>query len=371
MKTQAVIGAGFGDEGKGKVVSCLCSKSENPLVIRYCGGQQAGHHVVIRNRLDHVCSNFGSGTLQGFDTYWSKYCTVDPIAILNELDVLGRKGISPILYLDERCPITTPYDQEYNRGIENKKQHGSCGVGVGQTIKREKDHYSLLVSDLKYPSVFRIKLELLTKKYYSCLGNEIDDFLRACEELISCPNIKTPSAYIFGDNLYDNCIFEGSQGLLLDQKIGFFPHVTRANTGTKNILEMVDDPIEIYLVTRAYQTRHGNGPMTNEDLPHKILPNPYEQNFDTGFQGKFRMSILDLDLMRYAIQKDPYLRQNNQNINLVITCLDLMQEYSLRSGGKTLCFDNEDQFIERIKRELQVGTVYLSRTPYPEIETYQ
>jgi len=368
MKTQAVIGAAFGDEGKGKVISTLAALSDNPLIIRYCGGQQAGHHVVLRNGLDHVCSNFGSGTLQGFDTYWSKYCTVDPVAVLNELDVLKSKGISPFLYIDERCPITTPYDKAYNKETEKNNQHGSCGVGVGQTIQREEDHYSLRISDLRHPSVFKIKLELLTKSYYHYQGLEIDDFIQTCEELFECPNVllvdRIPDA-----KLYDNYIFEGSQGLLLDQEIGFFPHVTRANTGTKNILDMGFTP-EIFLVTRVYQTRHGNGPMTNENWPSNNLPNPYEQNSDDGSQGKFRTSILDLDLLRYAISKDPYLYDHG-NLSLVITCLDLVKEYVVTREGNVLNLGNEEEFVARIGEELHIQHVYLSRNPYPEFELYQ
>ena len=372
MKTQAVIGAAFGDEGKGKVVSYLCSKSENPLVIRYCGGQQAGHHVILRNGLDHVCSNFGSGALQGFDTYWSKYCTVDPIAVLNELDILKEKGVDPTLYIDPQCPITTPYESSYNKSLDKQNGHGSCGVGVGQTIQREKDHYHLQFVDLQYPSVLKMKYELIARKYYNDQLFDGKDFIQSCQELIDCRNVKLLEYFPGTHHIdYSNYIFEGSQGLLLDQKIGFFPHVTRANTGTKNIIKSGIVPDEVLLVTRAYQTRHGNGPMTNNDISTNNLPNPYEQNFDTGFQGKFRTSLLDLDLLQYGFRKDKHIHKLIEylpsRVTLVVTCIDLLKEYSLTSKGKTLCFDNEYQFIERIKRELQVGAVYLSRTPYPEM----
>lgn len=373
MKSQAVIGLGFGDEGKGKVVSALAALSDNPLIIRYCGGQQAGHHVVLRNGLDHVSSNFGSGTLQGFDTYWSQYCTVDPVAVLNELDVLKGKGISPFLYIDERCPITTPYDKKYNKETEGINQHGSCGVGVGQTIQREENHYSLRISDLRHPSVFKMKLELLTKSYYHYQGLEIGRFIETCEELFECPNVLFVNG-IPKAKPYDNYIFEGSQGLLLDQEIGFFPHVTRANTGTKNIVEMIGftptEP-EIFLVTRAYQTRHGNGPMTQEFLPHNIKENPYELNKDDCVQGNFRKSILDLDLLRYAISRDPYLC-DNKNLSLVITCLDLIGGYpEAYAYDRLQIFNGEDDFAQSIKYELHMKNVYLSKNPFPEFELYQ
>ena len=362
MRTQAVIGAGFGDEGKGKVVSYLCSQFENPLVVRYCGGQQAGHHVMLKDGSDHVFSNFGSGTLQGFATYWSRYCTVDPVGILNERDVLLSKRLLPILYLDAQCAVTTPYEKDFNQKAEEKNQHGSCGVGVGQTVQREKDHYSLTVADLYHPIALKIKLDLL-QKYYGYTNDAIGQFLRNCEELVSTEGISLVEEM---PCRFDQYIFEGSQGLLLDQNIGFFPHVTRANTGSKNIIDM-NFRSEVFLVTRAYQTRHGNGPMTNESVPHTIMSNPYENNLDDGFQGKFRTSFLDLDLLKYAVQKDEYIRR--ADFNLVITCVDLMSEFTLTMHGKVVTFKSEDAFVDKVKTELNAVHVRVSKAPFPELET--
>jgi adenylosuccinate synthase len=63
----------------------------------------------------HVFSNFGSGTLQGVPTYWSPYCTIDPVGVINEYKILKDKGIEPKLYIDSRCPVTTPYDKRHNQ----------------------------------------------------------------------------------------------------------------------------------------------------------------------------------------------------------------------------------------------------------------
>lgn len=358
MKCQAVIGCGFGDEGKGKVVSWLCSLSSNPLVVRFSGGHQAGHHVMLENGLDHVFSNFGSGTLQGFNTYWSSYCTVDPVGILNELSVLNSKGISPTLYIDLRCPITTPYEKMRNKILNHDTQHGSCGVGVGQTFQREEDHFSLLFEDLYYPSVLKIKLEML-KQYYKYTNDDAEEFLSTCKELVDTAAIRPTSGFPHV-SYYDNIIFEGSQGLLLDQSIGFFPHVTRANTGLKNIVEMGFNP-EVFLVTRAYQTRHGNGPMTNEEIKHEIKRNTYEQNFDNTYQGKFRSALLDLDVLRYAINKDVNLTFSSRR--LVVTCLDLMSTYSYTEKGKVKIDTDIIQFVKTIKYAVLANKVYASTEP--------
>ena len=363
MKFQAVVGMGFGDEGKGKAVSSLCLDSDNPLVIRFCGGQQAGHHVVLNDKLDHVFSNFGSGTLQGAETYWSEYCTVDPVGIINELNILLAKNIKPILRINKKCPVTTPYEKQYNQAHDKIHNHGSCGVGVGQTYQREQDHYSLLFSDLYFPSILKTKLELLSKYY----NFELDctDFLIACDKLVSSYRIIPTDGLSGLLSYYDRLIFEGSQGLLLDQTYGFFPHVTRANTGIKNIIDMGFTP-NVFYVTRAYQTRHGNGHMTNEHIKHDVKKNPYEQNPSNGFQGKFRIAYLDLDLLRYALSREthPLLPVSK---TLVITCLDLMQSYKLTISGKLIEYENENQFVEKIKTSLDISVCFLSKSPFPEL----
>jgi adenylosuccinate synthase len=87
VSSKAVLGAGFGDEGKGLVTDWLCRSCAKPLVIRFCGGQQAGH-TVAANGLRHVFSNFGAGTLRGVPTYFSRFCTIDPVGMINELNAV-------------------------------------------------------------------------------------------------------------------------------------------------------------------------------------------------------------------------------------------------------------------------------------------
>lgn len=358
--SQAVIGLGFGDEGKGKVTSYLCSQSPGSLVVRFSGGQQAGHHVVLESGRSHVFSNFGSGSLQGCHTYWSEFCTFDPVGFCNEWDILVQKGCAPDIYIDENCPITTPYEKIFNVRLEKLLRHGTCGVGVGKTWDRQEKHFSLKVRDLLYPSVLRIKLEVLKKQLYSSLDieQELEEFYIACNKI--CDRAKIV------DNIpldYDNYIFEGSQGLLLDQDIGFFPHVTRSNVGLKNIHAMGFFP-EPFLVTRAYQTRHGNGPMTNDTIPHCIEVNPYEQNPSDNMQGAFRRSLLDVDLLRYSIHGDFRIKPDKST--LVITCLDLIKEYKeykLTSNGDVFCFDDEYSYISFIKEAVGINNVLGSSSP--------
>lgn len=322
-----VLGAGYGDEGKGSHVNHLTSKSKRPLVIRFSGGHQVGHTVVLEDGTRHVFSNFGSGTLQGAPTYWSEYCTFNPIGIQREAKDLQKKGVNGLLFLDENAMVTTPFDMLMNKQLDKQNRHGSVGVGFGQTIQRTEDHYTLFARDLKYPAIRDAKLELI-RKYYGYQNTEktievMDEFKAACEYVMETHEVvsglRTLQDYEW--------IFEGSQGIMLDMDYGFFPHVTRSNTTAKNALEIIkkyrpDSYIRTYYVTRAYLTRHGNGPMPNQNLDNSfIINNPLETNRSDGFQGEFRKAPLDIDMLKYAIECDKYHNPKSKRI-LVVTCLD-------------------------------------------------
>ena len=350
-KAKAVIGLGFGDEGKGVTTNILCLQNPEALVVRYSGGQQAGHTVITED-LRHVFSNFGSGTLSGNDTYWSPYCTVDPVGVYNELQILLAKGITPQLYIDGKCPITTLLDKEVNQ--INDKENGTCGVGVGTTLQREKDHYSLLFEDLFNPEVLKIKLGLIEDYYNMTTTNEM--FLYCCNYLVKSTRVKL----VYGIPKNRDLIFEGSQGLLLDQNYGFFPHVTRSNTGSPNILDMAHIP-EFYCVTRAYQTRHGNGPMTNLEHRHNLNLNPYETNVNNEFQGNFKVSLLDVSLLEYGIMKDGTISRHRDN--LVITCMDQVEDdYRFTYKGEIITSTSEAEFVGKINSILKFSRVFVIKS---------
>lgn len=312
MRASIVVGLGFGDEGKGVVTSSLVKDSNNPLVIRFNGGHQAGH-TVVKDGYRHVFSSFGSGTLHGAPSYWSSYCTVYPTALMNEYQIL--KPFKPILYIDPMCPITTPFDIRYNQG---NNKHGSVGVGFGATIQRQKDHYTLFAKDLKYPSVLLTKLKQISR-YYNDFCN-VDSFIEDVHAMLMVVEIGKPS-------LKRDLVFEGAQGILLDQWFGFFPHVTRSNTTSKNALTLFDSSkydSRVLLVTRTYQTRHGKGPMTNEGKRIELFNNENETNVYNEPQGHFRTSPLDNDLINYAVECDDSVC--NLKKSIIMTCCDQVEQ---------------------------------------------
>ena len=358
MGVRIVLGGLFGDEGKGLVVDHLCALNPGSQVIRFSGGHQAGH-TVHKDGISHVFANFGSGTLRRSPTYWSEYCTVEPVGLLRELNLLKEKGIDPVLYINAECPITTPYDIVYD---EYHNRSNTCGVGFGSTLQREESFYSLKFLDLFYPQVLTEKLKNI-KEYYS-VYSDVEFFVEACSTVIASHNIKL----VMGLPHYsDDYIFEGSQGLLLDQHFGFFPNVTRSNTGCKNAVAIMEkanimEDYNVYVVTRAYQTRHGAGFMTNENIPHNILKNPLETNITNEFQGSFRRSLLDVSLLEYAIKKDAYIRQASR-VFMVITCLDhVVNDYRFTYKNHIINCSDEFDFVTKICAILNIKNMYISRS---------
>jgi len=333
---EIVLGTLFGDEGKGSMVNFLAKRAHKPLVVRFNGGHQVGHTVVLPNRTRHVFSNYGSGTLQGAPTFWSRFCTVSPTGVMREAEELAKHDIHPIVFYDANAMVTTPFDILRNRNLEGALNHGSVGVGFGQTIQRNEDMYHLYMRDLLYPEIRDAKLQNIINKYYNYNfdPNEknqnkktrelYNKFIEACDYVIERHEVVHDGLKTFQD--YD-LIFEGGQGIMLDMDYGFFPHVTRSNCTAKNALELLKDLsyvpfIQTFYMTRAYQCRHGNGQMTNEELDTDyIIDNPEETNVDGGFQGEFRKTVLDVDMLKYAIQCDKYENPKSKRV-LVVTCLD-------------------------------------------------
>jgi adenylosuccinate synthase len=375
---KVVLGSQYGDEAKGLTVSFLCeeykNKGGNPLVVRSSGSGQAGH-TVNYNGNRHVFSNFGSGTMQGVPTYWSEYCPLIPLGVLNEYNSLKKiKGLEPKLYVNPLSPVTTPYDKKFNCEVEKQNNHGSCGMGFGQTIQRQEDYYKLFVQDLFHERILIQKLVGI-KNYYAkkfsieprflddALGIKLDDFLYVVNEIKKIITVDSGFELLKQHDL----VFEGSQGILLDQDFGFFPNVTRSNTTSKNAIELMekhslfgDKEREIYYITRAYQTRHGNGFMTNEGLfgELNLKNNELETNVTNEWQGNFRKSVLDLDLLNYALQCDSNFSMGFKK-NLVITCVDQVGEVIPATISNVL----HNIPVEELSKHLNCvfSNVYISR----------
>ena len=356
-----VIGANFGDEGKGYMTDYFASEAnkqhKNCLVVCHNGGSQKGHTVVSPFGIRHVFHHFGSGNMTGAATYLSKDYIVNPIIFNKEYKDLKRKGIVTKTFIHKDCLVTTPFDMMINQIIEeyrNGNRHGSCGLGINETIVRNNkcgritiyDVFNMLpliielYSNLDYVVSYylpnRLKalgVESIPTKWVDILSKKEN----IIENYISDLYIMKSRIELIDDSIldkYDYVIFEGSQGLLLDQNnMEYFPHLTPSNTGLMNPVNIIKDKnvtdIEVCYVTRTYMTRHGAGRFDTECNKDKINPNMVDlTNVPNEFQGTLRYGRLDLNDLKNRIKNDYNKNSHGLNIkkSLAITH---MNEYDI------------------------------------------
>ena len=304
MIARVVIGANFGDEGKGLVTDYLCAKGAG-VVVRFNGGAQAGHTVVSPDNERHVFHHFGSGTMCEVPTYLSQFFVCNPILFFQELKTLQDLGFRPEVYAHPDCLITTFMDMLINQHKEEKragKRHGSCGIGFHETITRSKlPELKITMGDLwNGGSRLEGQMEELCGKYSKFRTGQIFDDPKAVEAFLACCKAFAEYVQPAGMAHFQDPVFEGAQGLLLDQnRKEFFPHVTHSNTGMRNVEVLCAQAgitqKEIYYVSRTYLTRHGAGPLPGED---DSLSFDDDTNLTNQFQGTIRFATLDSGLRK-------------------------------------------------------------------------
>ena len=345
-KALAVIGSGYGDEGKGLMTDYLASVRGVPAVVRTNGGAQAGHTVQTPDGRRHVFHHIASGALAGAATHLSQFFVCHPIFFMQERAAILGLGGNAAVSVDPRSPVTTPYDIMINQAIEKARggaRHGSCGMGFGETVERTlREEFSLTVGDFSRGGdhvcriLDRIRLDWVRSRL-DALG--LADQSAAHAEMLSstdlvarfladCAAFRDAISVLPDAVLPDGVLFEGAQGLLLDQDYGAFPHVTRSNTGLKNMITVAKEAgfggIDVTYMTRAYSTRHGAGPFAfeGEDMSWLSMVDPTNEPND--WQGAIRTSPLDLDSVAAAIRQD--LQHGNGAIEIAasvgISCVD-------------------------------------------------
>ncbi|AYF74418.1 adenylosuccinate synthetase [Nocardia yunnanensis] len=309
-----VVDLGFGDAGKGATVDWLCSPAAGldvAAVVRFNGGAQAAHNVIAGGR-HHTFRQFGSGTLSRVPTLLSRHMLVEPLALAAEARELAALGVADplsLLSVDERALLSTPIHGAANRCREDTRgtaRHGSCGIGIGETARYALDHDAPRVGDCRRPDVLRRKLIALAEHYAPVLAggrhryDPIDALMQAYTAFARAVAI-LPGDQLAGFARAGRLVFEGAQGVLLDEWRGTHPYTTWSTVEPRNaraMLARIGEPGYVLGVTRAYLTRHGAGPFPTED-PDLTIP---ERHNETGeYQGGFRRGHLDPLLLRYAV----------------------------------------------------------------------
>lgn len=366
LESYAVIGAGYGDEGKGLLTDhlsrTLCKdKYVKPLVARQNGGAQAGHTVVTQaNNSEktqrHVFRHLGAGTINGSATYLSSSFLVNPISLRAEVIELKSRGINPVVICHDGARVTTIFDMMINQMLEETRgnaRHGSCGMGINETIRRCESGFPLSVmicrdqTSLKFAlweikhvwaekrleelginsvenltKIREINVDLLAQDYHGLVKHHL-----TCADPKFIPPNKKP------------LIIEGAQGLAIDEFIGVFPHVTPSIVGLPSAIKTAKEcgrnVINPIYVTRHYATRHGAGPFPHEG-EFKLLENDFDKtNVHNEWQGSLRFGLLDANDLANRIKADLDRAQEFANWNhvtikepkLLVTCLDQGGEF--------------------------------------------
>jgi len=357
-----VIGANYGDEGKGRMTDYFANEAikelKETIVVCSNGGAQRGHTVQLYNGYKHIFHHFGSGTLAGADTYLPQSFIVNPMIFMKEYNELLNSPLGrdmnfwPKIFVNPDCLVSTPFDMINNQIIEENRtqKHGSCGVGIWETILRDgirlytmtemtdemlfkylkwvRDTYSSKrLNDKKIDSISAEWKDI----YYNdqLIHNYIQDFRAFCKII----HFKTDSMLCE----YDKIIFENGQGLLIDENKDPV-YSTPSHTGLdwplyilNNLLSIYIDikfNIEICYVTRSYYTRHGNGYLMYECDAKDIsgLDLNTETNHFNNNQGKFRYGKLDIDAFSERLKNynavQIYGRNNIDSLSVAITHCD-------------------------------------------------
>lgn len=342
MNTYVTVDLGFGDSGKGTMVDYLCRTNPIGWVIRYNGGAQAGHNVAHEN-LTHTFSQIGSGSfVPGVKTFLSKHVLWSPISLAHESKELYQKtGVWPLElhYIDGRAPVITPFHVFANRIkelVRGNGRHGSCGKGVGELASDLVNN----MSDVIRASELSMGVDHLESKLRSIQERKVLEFARIQapvteamrggvgeiieENIDSLTSVDEPrkiaEAYssmagsfnvmpaAFVQEIFDSeegVVFEGAQGVLLDEWHGFHPFTTWSTIVPTNAFEIMreagfNERVETIGITRCFMTRHGAGPLPTE-TDRANISMEHEMNGTNTWQQNFRLGYADLVLLRYAV----------------------------------------------------------------------
>ena len=331
-----IVGAQWGDEGKGKITDFFAGKAD--FVIRFHGGNNAGHTVIVDNKTyklhlipsgvlySHPISVIGNGVV------------VDPQALINEIEYLKKKEVIPRLKISDRAHVIMPYHIEMDIALtkhQGKLAAGSTKRGIAPVYGDKMYRHGIRIIDITEPEIFKEKLEksfafndTLIKAFghnhnldQNKIFNQYLEYGKILKPYISDISVDIYKAYKNGASI----LFEGAQGISLDVDHGIYPHTTSSNTiaghiasGTGVSFRNIDRVIG---VTKAYLSRVGNSPLPTElegDIAEELRKKGGEYGTTTGRPR--RVGWLDLVQVRQAVR-------TNGLTEIALTKLDILSGF--------------------------------------------
>ena len=347
-----VVGTQWGDEGKGKIVDLLTDKAD--LVVRFQGGHNAGHTLVIGDQKT-VLHLVPSGILRSnVECYIGNGVVLAPDALIEEMQLLEQQGINvkSRLYISEACPLILSYHSLLDQAREaakGAKAIGTTGRGIGPAYEDKVARRSIRAGDLLDPTRLRNTLEntldlhnfILTKRF----GKQAVDVNLVYDQCIGYAQQLSGQITDVAEKLQQaqkqsrNIMFEGAQGMMLDVDHGTYPFVTSSNTtaacaatgtgvGPKDLDEIVG-------ITKAYTTRVGAGPFPTElfdDDGKQLGKKGHEFGATTGRPR--RCGWLDLVALKRSVQV-------NSVTALCMTKLDILDGFSQINVCTAYTYNNQ------------------------------
>ena len=354
MPATVVVGAQWGDEGKGKIVDLLAQESD--VVCRYQGGPNAGHTIIVGGDTWKL-RQLPSGVVSGTTSVIGAGCVVDPEVLLGEIDLLSDRGIDPsIVVVSGNAHLIMPWHLAIDQASERrlgKLQIGTTRRGIGPAYADKASRIGIRVQDLLDAKILRQKIELALaeknlwlERVYESEPFDLEDVwarLAGYAERLA-PFVGDVSLLVHEALREDKrVLFESAQGTMLDLDHGTYPFVTSSNpiaSGASTGVGIGPTRIDRVLgVSKAYVTRVGEGPFPSE-IPGETQARLRELGgeYGTVTGRERRCGWLDLVALRYAVRV-------NGITSLALTKLDVLSEfdelpvcvrYRTRDGGETL-----------------------------------
>ena len=394
MSIKAVIGKNFGDEGKGLATDYLAMLSKRAghscIVVRHNGGAQAGHTVEASGKR-FIFREISSGTLRGADTLWAPTFMPDLYKLSSEIDeLLGIGAKLPLILSVPDCPLTYIDDILINMTLETRRgkdRHGSCGMGIDEAKRRSLlEDYRITPGDIFgngfdafHNKLLRIRREYLPERlkaldlepsamgeFGEMIGDENVLYNYALQMYENSRYIKLVDESVIKS--YDDVIFEGAQGLVLDEENrSFAPNLTSSRTGLTNPDAMlkrlgINEDCEAVYVSRTYVTKHGAGRLPYEEI---FLEQGISFADDTNVHNEWQGSI------RFAPHgnEDEFNEYVIKDSEASVFKPSLLLTHVDETGGKVLTKDGDfdaAQWAEKINKKGIYNRFLISESHFAE-----
>jgi len=388
--TVTIVGSQLGDEGKGALVDLWGGDAD--VVVRYQGGDNAGH-TVVQDGDEYKLSLVPSGAVRDKVGVLGNGCVVNPRTLFDEIDALRERGLDPDVRVARRAHVILPYHRRLD-GVEEEAKSdtdldaGTTGRGIGPTYEDKAGRRGIRIGDLLDPEVLRERLEYvvpqkraIVEDVYGLEAGEELDVEALFEEYREFGDRLAEEGMTVncGDFLYEqraagkNLMFEGAQGTSIDIDHGIYPYVTSSNptaggaaTGT-GVGPTVVGRGEVVGVVKAYLSRVGTGPLptelTGDDEPLADEIRERGGEFGTVTGRPRRIGWLDVPMLRHAARANGFT-------GIAVNHLDVLAGLDEVKVGHAYDLDGEilETMPATTERWADCEPVLRSFDPWPEVD---